>query len=86
MVNRAVVQIDRLPSQVGATGEAINALRSESQRIGKVMEVIKARGQHAHFLLCCAHCLIGREAQRLVAGIGLQGLAEPLKIMSLGHS
>ena len=43
VVNRAVVQISRLASQVDATGEAMDALRSESQRIGKVMA--KRRGE-----------------------------------------
>ncbi|MDP9781792.1 methyl-accepting chemotaxis protein [Pseudomonas fluorescens] len=50
VVAQAIVQIERLASEVGRSVEAMNELEQESGRIGKIMDVIRAVAEQTNLL------------------------------------
>ncbi|MGX9568229.1 methyl-accepting chemotaxis protein [Pseudomonas viciae] len=50
VVAQAIVQIERLASEVGRSAEAMNQLEQESGRIGKIMDVIRAVAEQTNLL------------------------------------
>ncbi|KPX38798.1 Methyl-accepting chemotaxis protein [Pseudomonas amygdali pv. eriobotryae] len=50
VVGEAIVQIERLANEVGRSADAMNQLEQESDKIGKVMDVIKAVAEQTNLL------------------------------------
>ena len=50
VVAQAIVQIERLASEVGRSVDAMDALEQESARIGKIMDVIRAVAEQTNLL------------------------------------